>query len=137
VGSAPAADVTSAAGAADQEASARVLPADFRTAPPSAPLTVDAVVVRVQDHGPGIPPEEARKVFTRFYRVDQSRARASGGGSGLGLAIVASVAEAHGGRADVLFTPGGGTTVEFMVPVAGPPLAATMRTTSETRPRAV
>ncbi|SJM49414.1 two-component system sensor kinase [Actinomycetales bacterium JB111] len=136
-GPAGATDASGSAGAAGQGDSARVLPADFRTAPPSAPLTVDAVVVRVQDHGPGIPPDEARKVFTRFYRVDQSRARASGGGSGLGLAIVASVAESHGGRADVLFTPGGGTTVEFMVPVAGPPLAATMRTTSETRPRAV
>ncbi|MGO1583297.1 MAG: ATP-binding protein, partial [Actinomycetaceae bacterium] len=99
------------------------------------PVPQDQVVLRVQDHGPGIPAEEARRVFTRFYRLDRSRARSTGGGSGLGLAIVASVARAHGGEARVLATPGGGTTVEITLPVEGPP--AGMETSDEIPPTAV
>ena len=48
-------------------------------------------VLEVRDHGPGLPPEEAGKVFQRFYRVDSSRRRGTGGGSGLGLSIVSAV----------------------------------------------
>ncbi|MGC5615523.1 ATP-binding protein [Georgenia sp. Z1491] len=95
----------------------------------------DEIVLRVQDHGPGIPAEEAGRVFTRFYRIDRSRARSAGGGSGLGLAIVASVAGAHGGSARVLPTPGGGTTVELTLPVAGP--SGGMLTGDEQAPVAV
>ena len=59
-------------------------------------------VLTVTDDGPGIPPEDAERVFRRFARLDDARARAgedSGGeeGAGLGLAIVRSTAEAHGG----------------------------------------
>ncbi len=50
----------------------------------------------VEDHGVGIPPEHAARVFERFYRVDPSRAAASGG-AGLGLAIVRRIARLHGG----------------------------------------
>ena len=81
----------------------------------------DAVVVEVRDHGPGIAPEHADRVFERFYRLDDSRARASGG-SGLGLAIVAALVAAHGGTVRVLPTPGGGTTVRIELPPAAPPL---------------
>lgn len=73
------------------------------------------VVVEVRDHGPGISAEHADRVFERFYRLDDSRARTSGG-SGLGLAIVAALVAAHGGTARVLPTPGGGTTVQLTVP---------------------
>ena len=77
------------------------------------------VVVRVRsgtttvtDHGPGIDPADAARVFDRFYRADTARGLP---GSGLGLAIVRDVAEGHGGGAFVATPPGGGTTVGFSV----------------------
>lgn len=78
----------------------------------------DAVVLEVRDHGPGVPAEDAERVFERFYRVDTSRARTSGG-SGLGLAIVAAITAAHGGTVRMLATPGGGTTVRLTLPALG------------------
>ncbi|WP_036169197.1 ATP-binding protein [Massilia sp. 9096] len=51
-----------------------------------------AIVVTVEDSGPGIPPEERERVFDRFYRVPGSDAA----GSGLGLAIIKAIAERHG-----------------------------------------
>ncbi len=71
---------------------------------------------RVVDHGPGIPEDDAERVFERFFRADTSRHRGRGGGSGLGLAIVAAVVRAHGGDVRVVPTPGGGATVEVAVP---------------------
>ncbi|MBR2065578.1 MAG: sensor histidine kinase, partial [Kiritimatiellae bacterium] len=56
----------------------------------------------VEDHGVGIPPEHAERVFERFYRVDPARA-AESGGAGLGLAIVRRIARLHGG--DVVLEP--------------------------------
>jgi len=55
------------------------------------------VVLTVSDDGPGIPANERKRVFDRFYRVHSSRARDKGG-TGLGLAIVRDVVDAHGGR---------------------------------------
>jgi len=54
--------------------------------------------LEVSDDGPGLPPDVAERVFERFYRSDKARSRATGG-VGLGLAIVAAIAEAHGGSA--------------------------------------
>ena len=73
-------------------------------------------VLEVRDHGPGLPPEEAERVFERFYRMDSSRRRGNGGGSGLGLSIVAAVTTAHGGAVDVRPTPGGGATFRVALP---------------------
>ena len=74
-------------------------------------------VVEVRDHGGGVPPEEAEKVFQRFYRADSSRNRETGG-SGLGLAIVMGIIERHGGTVQMLQTPGGGATVHIELPLA-------------------
>lgn len=74
-------------------------------------------IVHVIDHGEGVPPSLRRKIFQRFYRADKSRARDTGG-SGLGLAIVQGIVAAHGGRIDVIETPGGGATFRIAIPLA-------------------
>jgi two-component system OmpR family sensor kinase len=76
------------------------------------------VVVEVVDHGEGLTMEDAPHVFERFWRPDASRTRQSGGGAGLGLSIVASVAAAHGGSAEVGPTPGGGATFRLLLPLS-------------------
>ena len=73
-------------------------------------------IVEIRDHGPGISKEDRDKVFSRFYRTDVSRSRASGG-SGLGLAIVSSIMELHTGQAELGKTEGGGLTVRLTMPV--------------------
>jgi signal transduction histidine kinase len=75
-----------------------------------------AVVVSVEDHGPGIAPEEQRLVFEKFGRVNTGGR--SKPGAGLGLFIARSIAEAHGGTLDVLSEPGRGATFTFRLPVA-------------------
>ena len=73
--------------------------------------------IRVSDTGPGLDPDDAARVFRRFYRTDGSRTRASGG-VGLGLSIVDAVVRAHGGRAVAEPTPGGGATFVLSIPLA-------------------
>lgn len=86
--------------------------------------------LRVVDHGPGIPPEHASRVFDRFYRVDAGRSRETGG-SGLGLSIVASIVAAHGGQLWLEATPGGGATFGARLPITGvtAPITATSQPT--------
>ncbi len=73
--------------------------------------------IEVRDHGPGIDPVNARRVFERFYRADPSRSRARvSGGNGLGLAIVAAIVTAHHGKVGVAPTPGGGATFVLELP---------------------
>lgn len=55
------------------------------------------LVFRISDNGPGIPPEEARRIFDSFYRVDESFSRIASG-AGLGLAICQGLVRAHGGE---------------------------------------
>ena len=74
--------------------------------------------LEVRDHGSGVDPVKARKVFERFYRADPSRGRGNGGGNGLGLAIVAAIVEAHKGQVGVAATPGGGATFVVELPTA-------------------
>jgi len=76
------------------------------------------VKLEVRDHGAGVDPVKARRVFERFYRADPSRVRGSGGGNGLGLAIVAAIVNAHGGQVGVAATPGGGATFTVELPTA-------------------
>ncbi|WP_307802306.1 sensor histidine kinase [Cellulomonas fengjieae] len=90
--------------------------------PPGTPVEIAVGVLptgegafEVRDHGPGIDPEHAARVFERFYRVDASRGRDSGG-AGLGMAIVAAIVDAHHGSVRLSETPGGGTTVRVTLP---------------------
>ena len=77
--------------------------------------------ISIVDHGDGIPKQIREKIFERFYRADNSRARETGG-SGLGLAIVASIVKAHQGRIDVTATKGGGATFSVTLPVVHIPI---------------
>jgi signal transduction histidine kinase len=74
------------------------------------------VLLRVDDDGKGIPQPDRRRVFERFVRLDEARARDSGG-SGLGLAIVAEIAAAHGGSVAALEGPLGGVRIETHLPL--------------------
>jgi two-component system, OmpR family, sensor kinase len=74
--------------------------------------------LRVVDHGPGVDPEHAPRVFDRFYRADPGRSRERGG-AGLGLSIVASIVVAHGGRLWHEATPSGGATFGAWLPFTG------------------
>jgi len=75
----------------------------------------DEVLVRVVDHGVGIPARDLERIFERFYRVDQGRSRASGG-TGLGLAIVRHVAANHHGSIQVESREGEGSTFTLRLP---------------------
>lgn len=77
-------------------------------------------VIEVRDHGPGVPDEEAARIFERFYRADTSRTRETGG-SGLGLAIVAAIVGAHAGSVRVEKTDGGGATLVVSLPYLDEP----------------
>jgi two-component system, OmpR family, sensor kinase len=70
----------------------------------------------VADSGPGMTREQASRVFERFYRTDDARARASGG-TGLGLAIAASLTAAHGGQITVNTAPGCGAAFHVRLPL--------------------
>ncbi len=74
-----------------------------------------SVRLEIEDHGPGIAPADAARLFERFYRVDGSRNRTTGG-NGLGLAIVSSIVAAHNGTYGVSETPGGGATFWMEIP---------------------
>ncbi len=74
------------------------------------------VVLRVRDHGVGIPEEELKRIFKRFYRVRQ-KGRPRMKGTGLGLFIVRSIARNHGGRVFAESEGAGtGTTVTLELP---------------------
>lgn len=73
-------------------------------------------MILVKDTGIGISPENQKKIFDPFFRVDKSRSRAMGG-AGLGLALVDSIAKEHGGTVKVLKSSKTGSTIALMLPV--------------------
>jgi two-component system, OmpR family, sensor kinase len=79
----------------------------------------DAVLLHVTDEGPGFAPEFRERAFERFSRADGSEA-----GAGLGLAIVAVIANAHGGTVTASHGTGEGADVELRLPVRPPERAA-------------
>lgn len=74
--------------------------------------------VQIQDTGIGIPQSDLPHLFTRFYRVEQDRARNADktNGSGLGLSIAQEIVEAHSGTISAASTPGEGTTITVSFP---------------------
>jgi signal transduction histidine kinase len=76
------------------------------------------IVISVADEGPGIPIPDLPRVFERFYRVEESRARdrRDPGGTGLGLAIVKHLVELQGGTATAANRPGGGAIISVELP---------------------
>jgi two-component system OmpR family sensor kinase len=98
----------------------------LRHSPPNSTVRMtvkqsgSSAVLEVSDNGPGFPEKFLPQAFERFSRPDASRNR-NGGGTGLGLAIVKSLAEAHGGTATASNQPGGGALVTIAIPGAADP----------------
>jgi two-component system OmpR family sensor kinase len=99
--------------------------------PPGTPVTVGvatrdggesagSAVVEVSDTGRGLEPDQAARVFERFYRTDPARTRAHGG-AGLGLSIVQALVAAHGGTVEVETAPGAGATFRVTLPLSPAP----------------
>ena len=76
-----------------------------------------AVALAVADRGPGVPPREAKRIFERFYRVDNAVTRETGG-NGLGLSIARRLARGMGGDLRYRPRPGGGSVFELTLPRA-------------------
>ena len=77
----------------------------------------EEIEIRVQDKGPGIPPEHLTRIFDRFHQVQSPSTRARGG-SGLGLSISKSIVQLHGGTIGVISEEGKGSTFWFRLPRA-------------------
>ena len=75
-----------------------------------------AAVVEVDDDGPGVPADQRERVFEPFHRGEPSRSRATGG-AGLGLAVVRTIARAHGGEAELENRPDGGLRARARLPL--------------------
>ncbi|MCR5559270.1 MAG: HAMP domain-containing histidine kinase, partial [Schwartzia sp.] len=78
----------------------------------------DYLDVTVTDHGIGIAPENQKKVFERFFRVDKSRTSGEGGvgGTGLGMAIAQWIADSHDIKLSIESELGKGTTIHMLIP---------------------
>jgi len=90
-------------------------------------------VVRVSDHGPGVPQEALDKLFRPFYRLDDARGRQTGG-VGLGLAITERAVRLHGGSVRAMNRPEGGLIVEIRLPVEVSTIVEAPSQTSEKMP---
>jgi two-component system sensor histidine kinase CpxA len=77
----------------------------------------EAAVIRVRDHGKGVPDESLVDIFLPFYRVGDARERTAGG-SGLGLSITERAVRLHGGSVKAENSPEGGLVVELRFPMA-------------------
>jgi signal transduction histidine kinase len=96
----------------------------------SAQADDDALELRVEDDGPGIPSCDRRRIFARSYRGRRAKA-SSQTGYGLGLTICLSIVTAHGGRIWADSRPGGGTRFIVVLPLLAPSGAAKIRLTTD------
>jgi two-component system, OmpR family, sensor kinase len=71
----------------------------------SAPENGGGLLIEIRDHGPGVPPEMAERIFDPYCT-------GKAGGTGLGLALVKQTIEMHGGTVSLMATPGGGATFQ-------------------------
>jgi two-component system, OmpR family, sensor histidine kinase CpxA len=78
----------------------------------------ESAVIRVRDHGEGVPEDALESIFRPFYRVADSRERSSGG-TGLGLFITSKAVVLHGGQVRAKNVPTGGLLVELYFPLDG------------------
>lgn len=98
---------------------ANLLDNAIKYAPPRSIVRVvcarrgDAYTLAFSDAGPGIAPEDAPRIFERFWRADKARSR---GGAGLGLAIARWIAEVHGGRLELACSDARGSTFVATLP---------------------
>jgi two-component system OmpR family sensor kinase len=92
--------------------------------PPGSPVRIGVgtadgrAILEISDQGPGLAPDQAARVFDRFYRVDRARSRSGGANAGLGLAIARSLAEAHGGEVELRTAVGEGACFRITLPLA-------------------
>lgn len=93
----------------------------------SATTAGDSAVLVVRDDGPGFESGDEERVFERFWRRDASRGR-DGAGAGLGLAIVAAIADAHGGKITAANATGGGAEFTLILPAQAPSRPIASRT---------
>jgi two-component system sensor histidine kinase KdpD len=97
-----------------------ILDNSFKYSPPESGVDINAellgeqVEIAIVDHGPGIPPEDLKHVFDKFYRLQRPNSVA---GTGLGLSIVKGIIEAHGGTVNAANDPRGGTIIRLVLPV--------------------
>jgi two-component system, OmpR family, sensor histidine kinase CpxA len=89
-------------------------------------------VIRVRDHGKGVPQESLANIFTPFYRVGDSRERSSGG-SGLGLSIADRAIRLHGGQVKAENNTDGGLVVEARIPLGSQPAQQSKAAPPETQ----
>ena len=96
----------------------------IRYAPPETKVEIESgctpdgrsAAITVRDFGQGVHEDELDKIFLPYYRTDTARERPQGG-TGLGLAITKRVVEGHEGSVSASHTPGGGLTVEIIIPL--------------------
>jgi two-component system OmpR family sensor kinase len=99
----------------------------------TAALVDGSAVVAVRDHGGGLDPDALAHAFDRFWRADRARV---GTGAGLGLALVASIAQEHGGSATAANAAGGGAVFTLRLPLDGvASSSAAIPASSERAPR--
>ncbi len=97
--------------------------------PPASPIEVrihrrgDSCMIDVVDHGIGIAEADRERIFEPFCQLNGNLLTAKSTGIGLGLTLVRSIVTGHGGRVVVNATPGQGTTIRLVLPIANASLA--------------